>query len=54
MQRRSFLTGLATATAAALSSRPTFAAAKSAAPKIKVGIDNFAVRAMQWKAPALM
>ncbi len=55
MQRRSFLTGLATASAA-LAARPLFAAsaAKSASPKIKVGMDNFAVRSMQWKAPALI
>jgi 3-oxoisoapionate decarboxylase len=55
MQRRSFLTGLATASAA-LAARPLFSAtaAKSTAPKIKLGMDNFAVRGMQWKAPALI
>ena len=56
MHRRSFLTGFATATAVA-ASRPLFGAtstAKSAAPKIALGYDNFAVRAMQWKAPALI
>jgi 3-oxoisoapionate decarboxylase len=54
MHRRSFLTGLATATAVA-AARPLLAApAKSAGPKIKLGMDNFAVRAMQWKAPALI
>ncbi len=54
MQRRSFLTGLATASAVA-AARPLFAAnAKSTAPKIGLGYDNFAVRAMQWKAPALI
>jgi sugar phosphate isomerase/epimerase len=52
MDRRSFLTGLATATTLA-AARPTFAA-PSAAPKIKLGMDNFAVRAMGWKAPALI
>ncbi len=51
MHRRSFLTRLAAASAA-LAARPL--AAASAAPKIKVGLDNFAVRAMQWKAPALI
>jgi sugar phosphate isomerase/epimerase len=51
MHRRSFLTGLATASAA-VAARPLFAAAS--APKIKVGLDNFAVRSMQWKAPALI
>jgi len=50
MQRRPFLTGLAAATAA-LAARPLRAAA---APKIALGLDNFAVRAMQWKAPALI
>lgn len=55
MHRRSFLTGLASV-AAALATRPLSAApsAPGAAPKIKVGLDNFAVRAMQWKAPALI
>lgn len=51
MQRRSFLHGLASA-AALGAVRPLTAA--SAAPKIKVGLDNFAVRAMGWKAPALI
>jgi sugar phosphate isomerase/epimerase len=51
MQRRTFLTGLATATTA-LATRPLLGA--SAAPKIKLGLDNFAVRAMAWKAPALI
>ncbi len=57
MHRRSFLTGLAAASAAsaALTARPLFAAsAKSAGLKIGLGYDNFAVRAMQWKAPALI
>lgn len=54
MHRRSFLTGLATATAVA-ATRPLLAATpKSSSPKIKLGLDNFAVRAMQWKAPALI
>lgn len=54
MNRRSFVTGLATATTA-LATRPLLAAtAKSAAPKIKLGMDNFAVRAMGWKAPELI
>lgn len=50
MQRRSFLTGLAAA-AAVGATRPLAAAAT---PKIKVGLDNFAVRALAWKAPALI
>jgi sugar phosphate isomerase/epimerase len=59
MHRRSFLTGLATATAA-VAARPLVAASdkkgagKNAAGKIKLGIDNFAVRGMGWKAPALI
>jgi 3-oxoisoapionate decarboxylase len=51
MRRRSFLTGLA-ATAAIAASRPLSAAAAPA--KLKLGMDNFAVRAMGWKAPALI
>ena len=45
--RRTFITTLAAATAS-----PLFA--QGAKPKIKVGYDNFAVRAMGWKAPALL
>ena len=45
--RRTFLTTLAAATAS-----PLFA--QGVKPKIKVGYDNFAVRAMKWKAPALL
>lgn len=55
MHRRSFLTGLA-AGATALAARPLLSAAASSAParKIPLGMDNFAVRAMGWKAPALI
>ena len=53
MHRRSFLTGLS-ATAALAAGRPLSAAQKFSAAKIAVGLDNFAVRAMQWKAPALI
>src|SRR5688572_5927423 len=54
MRRRSFLAGLATATAA-IASRPVMgAAARSLPPKLKLGMDNFAVRAMGWKAPTLI
>jgi sugar phosphate isomerase/epimerase len=53
MHRRSFLTGLAAATA--LAARPLAgASAQSTAPKIALGMDNFAVRAMGWKAPDLI
>lgn len=55
MQRRTFLTGLAAVGAAAATHSTLHAAsAKSTSPKIKVGMDNFAVRAMGWKAPALI
>ena len=50
MQRRSFLQGLAAA-AAVGAARPL---AAGAAPQIRVGLDNFAVRALGWKAPALI
>jgi sugar phosphate isomerase/epimerase len=55
MNRRSFLTTLATAAAAA-SLRPLQGASSpsSVTTKAKLGLDNFAVRAMQWKAPALI
>lgn len=53
MHRRSFVTGLATATALA-AARPLVARAGANVPKIKLGMDNFAVRAMGWKAPALI
>jgi 3-oxoisoapionate decarboxylase len=55
LHRRSFLKSLAaTGTAAALHA-PLFAAEKSAAKyKAKLGMDNFAVRAMGWKAPQLL
>lgn len=54
MNRRSFVSGIATATAA-LAAHPLLAAASRAAgPKIKLGMDNFAVRAMGWKAPELI
>ncbi len=51
--RRTFLTTLSLAAAGALahSGRAADAAAQ---PKIKLGMDNFAVRAMGWKAPELL
>jgi len=52
MHRRSFLRLAASTATAAFTSRPLHAAAS--APKLKIGLDNFAVRAMQWKAPALI
>ena len=52
MHRRSFVTGLAAASA--LAAAPARLLAAAAPKKIALGYDNFAVRAMQWKAPALI
>ncbi len=53
MTRRTFLSSAAIASAAALCApKSTFAAAANDAPKL--GLDNFAVRAMKWKAPQLI
>ena len=54
MQRRSFLKAALGSAAAASIARPLLAATARGTPKIKLGIDNFAVRAMGWKAPALI
>jgi sugar phosphate isomerase/epimerase len=54
MHRRSFLQTLAVASAATASSRLLAAPATVATPKIGLGMDNFAVRAMGWKAAALL
>lgn len=54
MHRRTFLAGLAGATAVAVA-RTSAAATRPAPPaRIRVGMDNFAVRALGWKAPALI
>ena len=53
MNRRDFLQLSSTAVALAAASRPLLAAA-TAKPKIALGMDNFAIRAMGWKAPALI
>ena len=57
MHRRSFINGLAAAAAAA-ATHPLVGATSpqrtASAPKIKLGMDNFAVRAMAWKAPELI
>ena len=55
--RRTFLKALATAgTGLALASTapPATASEAAAAPKLKLGFDNFSVRALGWKAPALL
>ena len=51
LDRRTFIHTLSLATAGALT-QPMQAAA--AGTKIKLGMDNFAVRAMGWKAPELL
>ncbi len=53
MLRRTFLQSTALAAAAAAVSRPRLFAA-SAAPKIALGMDNYAVRSLGWKAPQLI
>lgn len=56
LSRRRFVTTMALAGAGLAASRSTAVAAAAAAGgvKTKLGIDNFAVRAMGWKAPALI
>lgn len=57
IQRRSFLHGLAASVAVAATKSLTAAAEASrnaATPRIALGMDNFAVRAMGWKAPELI
>ena len=52
MHRRTFLTTLASA--AALTALRPLRAAVIPPGKTKIGLDNFSVRALQWKAPALI
>ncbi len=54
MLRRTFLHSTAVATAATAISRSPLVGATAPAPKIAVGLDNFAVREMGWKAPQLI
>ena len=54
MLRRTFLQTAAATTAAAALARSPLAGATAPAPKIAVGLDNFAVREMGWKAPQLI
>ena len=53
MSRRAFLSSAAVATAAASLPDALWAGQDAAAP-IKLGLDNFAVRGMGWKAPQLI
>jgi sugar phosphate isomerase/epimerase len=52
MHRRTFLQSAALATAATVLTRPKLFAATS--PKIALGMDNYAVRSLGWKAPQLI
>jgi sugar phosphate isomerase/epimerase len=55
LSRRQFTSAVASATAGmALGANLVVQANAATTKKIKLGIDNFAVRAMQWKAPALI
>lgn len=54
MHRRTFLHTAAVATAATALTSSRLTAAAASKPKIAVGLDNFAVRAMGWKAPELI
>jgi sugar phosphate isomerase/epimerase len=54
--RRTFVKTLTTAGAglALLETSPNAVSAQTPSPKIKLGFDNFSIRAMGWKAPALL
>jgi sugar phosphate isomerase/epimerase len=52
MHRRTFLQSAALATATTILARPKLFAA--VAPKIALGMDNYSVRALGWKAPQLI
>ena len=54
LNRRTFLASLATASAGMAFLTPAVAAQSGSAKKLKLGFDNFSVRAMGWKAPALL
>src|SRR5436190_6431615 len=59
LKRRTFLKTISTATAGAALADLASAADGSAPsagpkPKLKLGFDNFSIRAMNWKAPALL
>lgn len=52
--RRTFVSTLAAASAAVMAGVPALAAPKATRRNLKLGLDNFAVRAMGWKAPRLL
>ena len=52
--RRTFLKTVATASAGLAFAGTTFAEENSSKPKIKLGLDNFSVRAMKWNASQLI
>src|SRR5262245_11135251 len=54
LNRRTFLASLATAGAGIAFSNLAIAAEPAPTRKLKLGFDNFSVRAMGWKAPALL
>src|SRR4051812_46269308 len=54
LNRRTFVASLATAGAGMSFFSPAIAAEFAPAKKLKLGFDNFSVRAMGWKAPALL
>jgi sugar phosphate isomerase/epimerase len=54
MQRRNFLKTVATASVAAIAGGSALSAESAVRRKIKLGLDNFSVRALKWKADALI
>ena len=54
LDRREFVKSLAAVAAGSALRLPVLAQAQSFARKIKLGMDNFSVRAMGWKAGALI
>src|SRR5689334_5620238 len=54
LNRRTFLACLVTASAGTAFLPRSIAAQPATAKKLKLGFDNFSIRAMGWKAPALL